>query len=93
MKKLTTGLIGLLLALVLCVSLLPAAAQAADAPSVTTWNIALKDNIVVNFNVNVPDVANTTISATVNGAAVETSQSVSGNTIAVDNFRFCDKIS
>ncbi|MBQ8757576.1 MAG: InlB B-repeat-containing protein [Oscillospiraceae bacterium] len=83
MKKLTTGLIGLLLALVLCVSLLPAAAQAADAPSVTTWNIALKDNIVVNFNVNVPDVANTTISATVNGAAVETSQSVSGNTCTV----------
>ena len=83
MKKLTTGLIGLLLALVLCVSLLPAAAQAADAPSVTTWNIALKDNIVVNFNVNVPDVDNTTISATVNGAAVETSQSVSGNTCTV----------
>ena len=83
MKKLTTGLIGLLLALVLCVSLLPAAAQAADAPSVTTWNIALKDNIVVNFKVNVPDVAGTTISATVNGAAVETSQSVSGNTCTV----------
>lgn len=77
MKKLTTGLIGLLLALVLCVSLLPAAAQAADAPSVTTWNIALKDNIVVNFNVNVPDVSNTTISATVNGATVVDSQPVS----------------
>jgi len=83
MKKLTTGLIGLLLALVLCVSLLPVTAQAADTPSVENWNIALKDNIVVNFNVNVPDVSNTTISATVNGAAVETSQSVSGNICTV----------
>ncbi|MBO5050449.1 MAG: InlB B-repeat-containing protein [Oscillospiraceae bacterium] len=83
MKKLTTGLIGLLLALVLCVSLLPVTAQAADTPSVENWNIALKDKIVVNFNVNVPDASNTTISATVNGAAVETSQSVSGNICTV----------
>ena len=77
MKKLNTGLIGLLLALVLCVSLLLVTAQAADSPSVENWNISLKDKIVVNFNVNVPDVSNTTISATVNGATVVDSQPVS----------------
>ena len=80
MQTRANRILSVLLALVMVLSMLPAAVFAAgETDALAGWNISLGDNIGVKFHLNSEDY---TVTTTVNGAAV--TPAISGKVVTVD---------
>lgn len=77
MKSSFKKLLMIFVILVVAMAIIPATVGAADTAKVSGWNIALGDNICVNFYLAVPetDVDNTQVSITVEGKTISSAVS------------------